>query len=110
MSEKHTRVSLKDMTEEERKERKKVLQKEYMAKRRANDPEFLEKQRIMCKERSRERRKTDDEYREKQRLYCVEYNKKTKEKLQEMKAKLELIEKTSVEMTEYVKSVNIESK
>ena len=88
MSDKVDKKMLKNMTEEGKKKRKKVLQKEYMAKRRANDPKFLEKQRIMCKEKIRERRKTDDEYREKQRLYCVEYNKKTKEKLQEMKAKL----------------------
>jgi hypothetical protein len=98
---------LKHMSEEEKKGRKKVLQRQYMAKRRANDPEFLEKQRLLCKERIKERRENDDEYREKHRLYCAEYNKKTKQKLQEMKAKLELIEKSSAEMVEFMDSIKI---
>lgn len=38
-----TRVSTKDMTDEEKKERKRMLQREYMAKRR-EDPEFAEMQ------------------------------------------------------------------
>ena len=43
-----TRLSLKGRTDEEKKERKRIQQREYMAKRRKEDPEFAKKtERIM---------------------------------------------------------------
>ena len=44
MAETKTRVSLKGMSDEEKKERKKMQQREYMANRRKQDPEFSAKQ------------------------------------------------------------------
>jgi hypothetical protein len=110
MAEKHTRVSLKGMTEDERKERKRVLQKEYMAKRRETDPEFLDKQREYARNRGLVRTKTDEDYVSRKNEYNKVYYQKRKEALLGMKAKIELLEKTSVEMIEYVNSVKITSK
>ena len=39
---KQTRVSLKGMTDEQKKEHKKIQMREYMNKRRKEDPEFAE--------------------------------------------------------------------
>ena len=46
---KQTRVSLKGFTDEEKKERKKIQMREYMNKRRKEDPEFAEKLRENCR-------------------------------------------------------------
>ena len=51
MSVKQTRVSLKGMSEQEKKERKKIEMREYMDKRRQEDPQFASKQRELCKDR-----------------------------------------------------------
>lgn len=70
-------IKKKCMTPEEKKERKKVLQREYMAKRRANDPEFAQKQRELCNARKKILRE-DKEYLEKEREYCKIYYRKNK--------------------------------
>lgn len=78
MTEKKTRVSWKDMSEEEKRERKRILHREYMAKRRQQDPEFAKKQRELARKNMTEKRK-DEEFNAKHREYCTEYNKKKKE-------------------------------
>ena len=59
----------KDMTEEEKKLAKREYMRQYMAKRRAEDPEFLAKTNLKCKERLVVRRATDPEYKERDRKY-----------------------------------------
>lgn len=80
---KQTRVSLKGMTDEEKKARKAQQMKEYMAKRRQEDPVFAEKQREYNRARKNLRYNTDEEYREKtkeqNRNLAREYKKKYEE-------------------------------
>ena len=80
MEAKQTKVSLKGMTDEEKKARKAQQMKEYMAKRRQTDPDFAEKQREYNRARKNLRYKTDEEYREKtkeqNRNQAREYKKK----------------------------------
>ena len=78
MTEKKTRVCLKGMSEEEKKERKRTLHREYMAKRRKEDSTFAEKQRELARNNMKEKRK-DETFSTKHRDYCTEYNKKKKE-------------------------------
>ena len=78
MTEKKTRVSLRDLSEEEKRERKRILHREYMAKRRKEDPEFAKNQRELARKNMTEKRK-DAEFNAKHREYCTEYNKKNKE-------------------------------
>ena len=96
MSVKQTRVSLKDMSDEEKKERKRVMMREYMAKRR-EDPIFADKQREVCRKNMTEKRK-DEDFNEKHRHYCMEYNKKKKEK---MKSVLPLLQRYFEKCKEY---------
>ena len=82
------RVSLKNMTEEEKKEHKRKQMRDYMRNRKLQDPDFLEKQRE-CNRKRMEKKRQDSEYREKHRLYCVEYNEKTKQLKNKMKQLLQ---------------------
>lgn len=81
MTERQTRVSLKGMSEEDKKERKRIKQREYMAKRRQEDSKFADKQREYARKNMAEKRK-DEEFKTKHRDYCSEYNKKKKEQTQ----------------------------
>lgn len=72
------RVSLKELTDEEKKARKAEKMREYMKNRRNNDPEFAEKQREYNRRRKNERYRTDEEYREKTKLYYKEKGKENK--------------------------------
>ena len=89
---KQTRVSLKDMTDDEKKERKAQQMKEYMNKRRKEDPVFAEKQREYNRNRKNLRYNTDEEYRERTKIQNknkardnISYKKKYEELLQTMK-------------------------
>jgi len=96
MTEKQTRVSLKGMSEEEKKEMKRVKHREYMANRRKQDPEFAKKQRELARKNMQEKRK-NDEFNTKHREYCSEYNKKKKEQIQNLQNLFERFQKTCVE-------------
>lgn len=86
MSVKQTRVSLKGLSEEEKKERKKIQQREYMAKRRL-DPDFAESQRQLM----RNYRQTD-KYREYNKEHCAKLYIKHKETIKELKEKIKMLE------------------
>ena len=58
-----------DMTPEEKKLARREYMRQYMTKRRAEDPEFLAKQNQLGKERLRNRRANDPDYRERDRKY-----------------------------------------
>lgn len=81
-----TRVSLKNLSEEEKKERKKIQQREYMAKRRL-DPDFAESQRQLM----RNYRQTD-KYREYNKEHCAKLYIKRKETIKELKEKIKMLE------------------
>lgn len=81
-----TRVSLKGLSEEEKKERKKIQQREYMAKRRL-DPDFAESQRQLM----RNYRQTD-KYREYNKEHCAKLYIKRKETIKELKEKIKMLE------------------
>jgi PP-loop superfamily ATP-utilizing enzyme len=81
MSLKQTRVSLKGMTDEEKKERKKIQMREYMNKRRKEDPEFAEKLRENCRVCNKKNHRTNDE---KTKQYNAEYYLNGKNKLIEL--------------------------
>ena len=83
-----TRFSLKGMTEEGKKERRRIKQKKYMAKRGAEDPLFVENQRRMVRERATLLRATDDDFVQKHKQYCFINNQKVKAKMNDMKIKL----------------------
>lgn len=79
-----TRMSLKGLTDEEKKERKRIQQREYMAKRRKEDPEFAKKQRELCNNRKKVLRE-DSEYVAKEREYFKNYQRNMKREFLEMK-------------------------
>lgn len=81
-----TRVSLKGLSEEDKKERKKIQQREYMAKRRL-DPDFAESQRQLM----RNYRQTD-KYREYNKEHCAKLYIKRKETIKELKEKIKMLE------------------
>ena len=89
---KQTRVSLKGMTDEQKKEHKKIQMREYMNKRRKEDPEFAEKLRENCRVCNQKNPRIGyDE--EKRKQYNAEYylNKKNKLKeLEELKKSLNI--------------------
>jgi hypothetical protein len=79
-----TRVSLKEMTDEEKKERKKIQMREYMNKRRKEDPVFAEKLRENCRvynKKNPNKACYDEETRKK---YNTEYYLNKKNKLKEL--------------------------
>ena len=80
----NTRMSLKGLTDEEKKERKRIQQREYMAKRRKEDPDFAKKQRELCNIRKKILRE-DTEYLEKEREYYKNYQRNLKKEYLEMK-------------------------
>ena len=89
MTEKQTRISLKDLTDEEKKQRTAQQMKEYMKKRCESDPVFAEKQREYNRNRKNLRYNTDEEYREKTKIenrnkarVNISYKKKYEELLQ----------------------------
>jgi len=81
MSVKQTRVSLKGLSEEEKKERKRVMMREYMKKRRETDPEFYTKHKQYVKENKLKLR-TNEEYLAKEKEYNKNYYKNIKTQLQ----------------------------
>jgi len=81
---KQTRVSLKGLTDEEKKERKKIQMREYMSKRRKEDPDFAEKLRENCRvfnKKNPNKISYDEETRKK---YNTEYYLNKKNKLKEL--------------------------
>ena len=85
MSVKQTRVSLKGMSEQEKKERKKIEMREYMDKRRKEDPKFDSKQRELCKDRMKVLRQ-NPEYIDKERAYFRNYQRNMKIAYNELKS------------------------
>tara|TARA_R110002050_G_scaffold167471_1_gene298266 strand:- start:4133 stop:4438 length:306 start_codon:yes stop_codon:yes gene_type:complete len=84
------KIRIKDLTEEEKKDRKRTLHREYMARRRAEDPEFLLKQREYCKaysktEKNREKQREKEKGRSEYKHYW--YLQK-KSKIQELESKI----------------------
>ena len=79
-----TMIKPSNMTPEQKKERKRVLQREYMAKRRAEDPEFAQKQRDLCNARKQILRE-NTEYVQKERAYCKNYYSNIRREYLEMK-------------------------
>ena len=84
MSVKQTRVSLKGMSDEEKRERKKIQMRLYMDKRRKEDPEFAAKQRELCKDRMKVLRQ-NPEYIDKEREYFKNYQRNIKKEYNELK-------------------------
>ena len=85
MSVKQTRVSLKGMSEQEKKERKKIQMREYMDKRRKEDPEFAAKQRELCKDRMKVLRQNPENI-DKEREYFRNYQRNMKIAYNELKS------------------------
>ena len=54
-------------------EKRKAYQREYMANRRRNDPDFADKQRKMNNKCKKERYANDEEYRNKEKEYLKKY-------------------------------------
>lgn len=78
-------MSLKGMSEQEKKERKKIQMREYMDKRRKEDPEFAAKQRELCKDRMKVLRQ-NPEYIDKEREYFRNYQRNMKIAYNELKS------------------------
>jgi len=78
------------MTPEEKKEKAKEYNRNYMANRRLNDPEFLQKQREKCREVNRKRYndKKDTSFREKKTEYNAMYYQKLKDVYKEARKSL----------------------
>ena len=73
------------MTDEEKKQRKKDQMREYMNKRRKEDPEFAEKQRELCANRMKVLRQ-DPDYLDKEREYFRNYQRNLKIAYNELKS------------------------
>jgi hypothetical protein len=86
---KTNRACVKDMTEEEKKEHKRKQMREYMAKRKLQDPEFLEKQREYNRNRSKKR-----EYNPENSAYHRDYYRKKRDELLSLKSRIEDLEKS----------------
>lgn len=54
-------------------EKRKAYQREYMANRRKNDPEFADKQRKLNNKNKKERYAKDEEFRNKEKAYLKKY-------------------------------------
>jgi hypothetical protein len=82
------------MTEEEKKERKKVQMREYMYRRRKEDPAFAEKLRENCRKHNQNNPNYNSSYStEKRKVYNTEYYKAKKEKLKLLE---ELLAKSNI--------------
>ena len=84
MAETKSRVSLKGMSDEEKKDRKKMQQREYMANRRKQDPEFAAKQKEFVKQHKKNLRECP-EYLDKEKAYNKMYYEKRKNEYEAMK-------------------------
>ena len=84
MAETKSRVSLKGMSDEEKKDRKKMYQREYMANRRKQDPEFAAKQKEFVKQHKKNLRECP-EYLDKEKAYNKMYYEKRKNEYEAMK-------------------------
>ena len=77
-------MSLKGLTDDEKRERKRIQQREYMAKRRKEDPEFAKNQRELFHNPKKVLRE-DEVYLEKEREYFQNYQRNMKKACWEMK-------------------------
>tara|TARA_Y100000361_G_C11112154_1_gene318212 strand:+ start:614 stop:883 length:270 start_codon:yes stop_codon:yes gene_type:complete len=77
-----------DMTPEEKKLARREYMRQYMTKRRAEDPEFLAKQNELSKERVRRRRENDPDYRERDRKYHYDKYHKYKDAYKQVREQL----------------------
>lgn len=70
----HTQEELDGIAKyKEQLEKRKAYQREYMANRRKNDPEFAAKQRQLNNKCKKERYATDEAYRQKEKEYLKKY-------------------------------------
>lgn len=88
---KQTRMSLKGMSDEEKKERKKVMMREYMLKRRHEDPQFAAQQRELMKN-YRQTDKYKEYMKENNKDNCAKQYVKRKETIRELQEKIKLLE------------------
>lgn len=82
-------AKVKEMTEEEKKEHKRKQMRDYMAKRKLEDPEFLEKQREYNRNRSKKR-----EYNPNNSEYHRDYYRKKRDELLNLRNKIMELEKS----------------
>ena len=61
--------------------KRREYQKQYMAKKRANDPDFVKKANESRNERKKERYKNDEEFRNKEREYGKKYSAEERAKI-----------------------------
>lgn len=87
MSNNKTRVSVKDMSDDDKKEHKRKQMREYMAKRKLQDPEFLEKQREYNRNRQKKR-----EYNPANSQYHRDYYRKRRDELISLREKVAILE------------------
>ena len=86
-------IKPKDMTPEQKKERKRMLQREYMKKRRAEDPEFKARQLELNRTRKLYLYHNDEEYKKRQQ---ERLNKRNSELQQYKKLYGELLQSSKV--------------
>ena len=86
MTDTKVRASLKGMSEEDKKEYRKMKNREYMARRR-QDPEFAESQRQLMRNY-----RQGDTYKKYNKIHCAEHYTKTKNTIQELKLKVQILE------------------
>ena len=65
--------------------KRREYQKNYMAKKRANDPDYVKKSNEIRNEKKKERYKNDEEYRNKEREYGKKYSAEEREKIKIVK-------------------------
>ena len=81
----NSKTSLKGMTDEEKKQRKKEQMREYMNKRRKEDPEFAEKLRDNCRKAREKKPNPKDGYDlDKRKQYNNDYYIKRKQQLKQL--------------------------
>jgi hypothetical protein len=85
MSQDKKRMSLKGMTDDEKRERKKIVQREYMARRRKEDPQFAKEQRELCANRIRVLRE-NPEFCAKEKEQAKQYRERYKDVHKELRA------------------------
>ena len=80
-----SKVSLKEMTEDQKKQHKREQMREYMNRRRKEDPEFAEKLRENCRKAREKKPNPKDGYDvNKRKEYNINYYNKRKEQLKEL--------------------------
>lgn len=89
-----SKVSLKEMTEDQKKQHKREQMREYMNRRRKEDPEFAEKLRENCRKAREKKPNPKDGYDvDKRKEYNINYYNKKKEllkELEELKRRVEI--------------------